>query len=400
MQSCPMLMSVPASAPEVPPLAAFAPIAATQPGLRRPVSFFRPGSTSRLPSHDALTKMEVAASLAELLGVEFVGELDEDRVAAAGSLVVPSDTVEGLARAERLGIRHAAQLFGGVVPHRFVATKLISHPLVREGAAAPEGWSAAFGHAVRDVVLPGYSVFSTEDALSAGAELLRHGRLRIKEPDGVGGSGQYVVGELDELHERIAALDEAALRDGGLVLERNLREVATLSVGQVHVGPWLITYCGTQGLTRNHHGHQVYGGSALTVVRGGYRELLELRLTPSQRTAVQQALTYHAAATECFDGLLTTRANYDIAQGIDDAGRTRSGVLEQSWRIGGASGAELAAMHAFDRDPALGVVRAFTTEVYASEVEVPDDAWVTYQGVDPHVGALTKYARTEAYDDV
>lgn len=400
MQRCPMLSGVPAPAPSALPLSALAPIPATQPAVRRPVSFFRAAPAAHASSHDVLTKMEVAASLADLLGVEFVGELDEARLAAAATLVVPSDTVDGLERAERLGIRHAAQLYGGVVPYGFVATKLISHPLVRDGARAPQGWSAAFGHAVRDVVLPGYSVFSAVDALSAGAALLREGSMRVKAPDGVGGSGQYVVRELDEWRERLATLDDDALRDGGLVLERNLRDVATLSVGQVHVGPWLVTYCGTQGLTRNHRGDAVYGGSDLIVVRGGYRELLDLRLDPAQREAIRQALSYHVAATECFDGLVATRANYDVARGLDDRGRACSGVLEQSWRIGGASGAELAALHAFDRDPSIDVVRAFTREVYASDVEVPEDAWVTYRGDDPHVGPLTKYARTEVYDDV
>ena len=48
----------------------------------------------------------------------------------------------------------------------------------------------------------------------------------------------------------------------------------------------------------------------------------------------------------------------------DAVGRRRSGVLEQSWRAGGASGAEIAALEAFRADPSLPSVRAITREVY------------------------------------
>jgi hypothetical protein len=44
----------------------------------------------------------------------------------------------------------------------------------------------------------------------------------------------------------------------------------------------------------------------------------------------------------------------------------------------------------------LDVVRAATTEVYATE-SVPADAVVYFRGVDEHAGALTKYARIEPY---
>ena len=87
-----------------------------------------------------------------------------------------------------------------------------------------------------------------------------------------------------------------------------------------------------------------------------------------------------------------------MAQGVDDSGAWRSGVLEQSWRIGGATGAELAALAAFDADPALRVVRAATTEIYGG-AEPPPDADVYFHGVDRHVGPITKYTRTLPHAD-
>jgi hypothetical protein len=87
------------------------------------------------------------------------------------------------------------------------------------------------------------------------------------------------------------------------------------------------------------------------------------------------------------------------AEGRDGAGRHRSGVLEQSWRLGGASGAEIGALEAFRADPSLKIVRAMTREVYGETPALPPDAVIYFSGVDPSVGALTKYALTELYAD-
>ena len=70
----------------------------------------------------------------------------------------------------------------------------------------------------------------------------------------------------------------------------------------------------------------------------------------------------------------------------------RSGVLEQSWRIGGASGAEVMAFAAFKRDRTRARVRCATVEVYGESCPVPASAFVYYHDVDARVGALTKYA--------
>ena len=131
------------------------------------------------------------------------------------------------------------------------------------------------------------------------------------------------------------------------------------------------TYYGTQFMTTNNRGAEVYGGSDMTVVRGGFDALLALPLSEEVALAIDQARTYDAAASECFDGLYASRRNYDVAQGRDGAGRSGSGVLEQSWRLGGASGAEIGALEAFRADPSLRIVRATTREVYGDAPELP-----------------------------
>jgi hypothetical protein len=56
----------------------------------------------------------------------------------------------------------------------------------------------------------------------------------------------------------------------------------------------------------------------------------------------------------------------------------------------------VAALEAFHANASIDVVRAATTEVYATE-SVPADAVVYFRGVDDHAGAMTKSVRIEPY---
>jgi hypothetical protein len=72
-------------------------------------------------------------------------------------------------------------------------------------------------------------------------------------------------------------------------------------------------------------------------------------------------------------------------------------VLEQSWRIGGASGAEVAALEAFTADPALFVLHARCVELYGDGHVMPEHATVYYRDIDARVGMLTKYTLVERH---
>ena len=349
----------------------------------------RPGS------HEHQTHLRLAERIATLLRVPFGGECEPAPPPDATRYLVPDDTLVSLDGAAALGITSAAHLFGGVVPHPHVATKTISHALPQGASASPEGWSPRFGERVREVVLPGYAAFAMDDALRAGMELLRDGAVRVKKAAGIGGTGQAVASDPRQLKDTLQRFgDEGAWRDG-VVLERNLVDVATHSIGQVVLAGMQISYCGFQSLTRNHHSHEVYGGSRLQVVRGDFDQLLQRTWDDDTLLAIRQARDYHHAALECFAGMFASRCNYDVAQGEDETGHRLSGVLEQSWRIGGASGAEIAALEAFAADPSLDEVCASTVELYEADLELPAGARVMFSGIDAHVGAITKYSRIE-----
>jgi hypothetical protein len=350
----------------------------------------------RRDSHEALAQKEVARKLADILDCAFIGDYSPDRAGEA-LYFVPSDTLVGAERARTLGIREESDFFGGVVPHAFVGTKTITHGLIEGARRAPEGWSHALAQEISDDVLAGFSVYDVGDARRAGGLLLERGRIRIKQARGIGGFGQWTAADEAELERVLGGLDDNTVAADGVVLEEDLADVETYSVGQARVGSLVVSYYGTQKLTRNNRGENVYGGSNLVVVRGGFEELLEFYIEEKALLAIEQARRYDAAAFAAFPEMMASRRNYDVAQGKAADGSWRSGVLEQSWRIGGASFAEAMALEAFQADRSLQVVRASTNEVYGGEAPIPADAVIYFEGTDAHVGPLTKYSRIDPH---
>jgi hypothetical protein len=348
--------------------------------------------------HEFLTRTELAARLAALKDYRFAGEYDPEARYDGSVYFVPSDTLaEDTAR--NLGVKGKDDLFGGVVPYPFLATKAITHGLPEKNASAPPGWSSDLSQLISGQVLPGFTAFCAEDAQSGGAALLKLGTIRLKKTSGIGGLGQWVLSSEEELAALLNEMDPDEFRRDGIALEANLSDVVTCSVGQTFVDGFVASYTGTQRLTIDHHGQEVYGGSRLLVVRGGYDKLLALDLHDNLRVAIRQACAYHSAVCQLYPRFFTSRCNYDVAQGVDDQGRWHSGVLEQSWRLGGASAAEIAALDAFKHDPGLQAVHASTEEVYEQPAVLPPSATVHYQGEYGATGALTKYSWIERYAD-
>ncbi|HEX6793666.1 MAG TPA: DUF3182 family protein [Casimicrobiaceae bacterium] len=348
---------------------------------------------SQRAAHDHATCAAIARAVAAIKGCTFAGDYDARASYGCTPYFVPTDTLVGVDNARALGITNENDLFGGVVPYAFVAMKCISHPLVDERAQVPEGWSDEFGERVSDAVLEGYAAFATDDAMRAGLRLFAHGPVRVKRALGIGGHGQTVVRDERALERALADADVDEVSRYGIALEQDLVDVTTHSVGQARVDDLIASYCGTQRLTRNNHGQQVYGGSDLLVARGDYDALLALNPATTTRRAVLQARLYDKAAFDCYAGLIASRRNYDVVEGVDAAGVRRCGVLEQSWRVGGASSAEVAALAAFRDDPSLDAVRASSTEVYGAHVSPPSGAAVYFDGADERAGPLTKYVQ-------
>lgn len=230
------------------------------------------------PQHEVDTNHALARWLAQILGLKFDGSYDPQKHAGRELYLLPTQTLVGPAQALALNIKGPEDLWGGYVDHDFICTKAISHGLLSPEANAPEGWSPLFCERVRTVVLDGLSVFSLEDALPAAAHLLDDGPIRLKPVHACAGRGQEVIHSLDAFKAVLARSDAAQLFNDGVVLEQDLRDVVTHSVGQSFIGDHVFSYCGQQYLTEDGQGESVYGGSDLLVVPGYYEDLLELDL--------------------------------------------------------------------------------------------------------------------------
>ncbi|HEY0290530.1 MAG TPA: DUF3182 family protein [Pseudomonas sp.] len=355
------------------------------------------GTHKTLATHEVAVHSALGEKIAKLLGARFCGVYDPALHKGAGLYYIPSDTLIGKEQNKALNIRSVHDFFGGLIQYPFMATKAISHPLIDNATAKPAGWSERFFEEAADSVLHGFTVFNLDDARRAGRQLLADGPVRIKPVLATAGRGQIVVQSQAELDEAIGAQDRAEVEEWGLVLEEDLHDVITYSVGQIQVAGIVVSYHGTQSLTQDNDGETVYGGSELWLVRGDYERLFTPDLDADVRKSINQAMTYEKAAHDCFPGFLASRRNYDIAHGTNSRGHVCSGVLEQSWRIGGASPAEVEALVAFAADPALNRISVSTHEIYG-ETTLPADANVLYEGDDPDVGFITKFTQVQPYD--
>ncbi|SAI06960.1 Protein of uncharacterised function (DUF3182) [Bordetella ansorpii] len=349
------------------------------------------------PEHEIASHCVLAQRLAGLLGAGYA-EYDPAMLAGKRVYYVPAHTLVGQAQADALGITAEDHLYGGVVPHAYVATKAVSHPLHRAHDAQPPGWAAGLGAELGDAVLPGYTAFSLADASAAALALLQDGPIRLKLPEANAGRGQTVVRDAARLQAVLAGCDPADVRAHGLVIEMNLiGEVLTFSVGSVRIPGLRAAYVGTQELTPDNSGASVYGGSTLRVVRGGYDELLNSGLSDDERQAVHLARHYDACVQRHYPSILASRRNYDVALGADAQGMRRMGVLEQSWRAGGASLAEIAALEALASDPALHSVTAHTRERYGAGHPRPPEHALVFHAEDSTVGFISKSGGITAY---
>jgi hypothetical protein len=300
-------------------------------------------------------------------------------------------------QARVLGVAGEDDIFGGVVSERVLAGKAITHPVI--GADCPTGWSDSFCGAIDAHTLPGLTAFSRGAAITAGTQMLEDGPVRLKPAWTDGGIGQTVVESVAGLVAAIDSLAEGLLACCGLVIERNLEEAVTFSIGRLRIGSHTLAYVGTQSHTRDNAGLPAYGGSRLAVVKGDFAALAASRLSSALRRLVAHARAYDAAADAHLRGFFASRRNYDVVLGRDAAGRLMSGVLEASWRIGGASGAEIAALRAFSEDPHLTFVVVSRHEIYGNGIIPPKEADVYYNADDPEIGPLMKYALVETRSD-
>lgn len=87
-------------------------------------------------THEGLTHAELARRVAELKGYLFQGEYAPEGPYERPLYFIPRDSTP-LDEARTLGIHTLDDLYGGIVPHAFVKTKVITHGLEDEDSPGP-----------------------------------------------------------------------------------------------------------------------------------------------------------------------------------------------------------------------------------------------------------------------
>ncbi|MCR0985027.1 DUF3182 family protein [Roseomonas populi] len=200
--------------------------------------------------HDRASRHVLLTRIAGLLSVPLLPAVEAAQAADRAVFLVPGDTIE-VTPGHGLGALSPSRILGGILPAMFVGTKAIAHGLVDPAAACPPEWSHWMAEETSDCVLRGYTAFTRNDAFRAGRLLLTHGPARLKDVCGKAGLSQAVVRNEAELAAALALEDPDSLARCGLVLEQDLVDVITYSVGSAQLRGERISYWGQQNLTKD-----------------------------------------------------------------------------------------------------------------------------------------------------
>src|SRR5690606_16722997 len=134
-------------------------------------------------------------------------------------------------------------------------------------------------------------------------------------------------------------------------------------------------------------------GSRRHVVAGAYPASQAVAGDGLRGRARDCARRYDAAVEAVHPGFFASRRNYDVIAWHDAHGNWRCGVLEQSWRLGGASPAEIVALDALlSRRLAGGAITTSCHESHDPAHQPPPSAQVHFRDPLASRGPVLKYA--------
>lgn len=278
-------------------------------------------------------------------------------------------------------------IYGSTLPRALLerTSKVQVHEPFDE-AEVPGWFDLGFPRHLRGTTVPGYSCFSVDSLTGAARALLEEFvTVRLKDPNGASGVGQWTLGDPDELE---GVLDDVAAEVGtscnvqlaeylahyGYVVEAHVDDVEAWSVTLTRTPDGCYSSFGrilettveleVRGTVQN------YGGTSVVVVRGDPEALEQLpaegvvvddpvrhdriRLTPPPGVVRAAQRFIEGMRGWEADGVVETRANVDVITGKlarrDGSREEIAASVEESARVGGASSAELLGIRALRAD--------------------------------------------------
>ncbi len=238
------------------------------------------------------------------------------------------------------GTDDEAHVYGAIVPEStHQADKGMLHALVSDGAFHPNWYLPFFANNIRTNVMPGFTVFSDEDALEGYDLLIQSGvTVRAKDPSANGGGRQAVVDSKEDLQVILGKYKN--ISGFGLVLEANTDSITNMPT------VWQVNLLGSTYSWISHNFNVIdntalrFGGTNLLIAMGSHSDLLQrFEFNDGDIKAIKDAeavLKEYKASN-----IKIGRCALDILQGTTSNGQQISGVVDPSLRPSASSVAEI-----------------------------------------------------------
>ncbi len=324
----------------------------------------------------------LAQYLASITGRIFAGEIFSPRRLGSGDYLLPHKPIS-LEEGRQFGIINPDQIFGAVIEPIY-AEKSIFHKTVPNAKFVPSKFPHEFATFLNDkgIVLIGYTAFSIEDVEKAYDLITDAGyAVRVKHPLGSSSTKQFRAKSKKQVLDFVRSEEVATLRKFGMILEVNLlnpndkrADVEGFSGGWTQLEGNIYSYLGRQMFAETGTTDR-YIGTRLQMVRGSVDNLGEVADSLVYQDVYRQ-LEKVAEATKLLPYLIGSRMNFDfiygVREGIDGIILDESPsvyVVEQSFRVGGASGAELVGIEYLKNNHEEASVTAVSRVHYGKEEE-------------------------------
>lgn len=329
------------------------------------------GVTKELPYRDYYKGRNglVAKYIADYIGVPYLGEMSENSE-PNGYYVPPVTQIRGVGVSTN--VINSEDFYGLIVDDISHVGKSILHPTI--SSYVPNYYSHEFSRSVESFVLPGLTVFSSEDALNAVISLKKIGDfdIRLKMSDKSDGHGQFFIKNELELQKVFDDIGDDYVKNKGVVLEANVNEAKTISVGFAVLGRDIFSFLAIQkNDIAPEDGRDRYMGAVVRVVKGEMSNLIDIAKNSREKSAIVTGENFYNRYKSF--GPIASRLSFDYLYGLDNKGNQMSGVTDITGRLGGTCPALVLAAKEFKRDPNLSVVESEVSLNYDTSVNLESE---------------------------
>ncbi len=315
---------------------------------------------------------QIGQDIATICDLPFQGFVPIDEPLPPNHYIVVSKSID-LKTARNLGIDSPADFYGLAVDSLPQVGKSILHRTT--SLKTPPFYNPNFADKVKDAVLPGFACFTKDDALKTYQQFGHNGfDLRLKSPSESDGNGQYRIENIEHIEQLLSNEDETISKEG-IILEANLHQPKTISVGSATFGDQTISFLAHQkNDSPDQFGQSKYlGAKDITVVKGPLPELFNLPdLSGEEHLALKKAAKFDAVYRQILNPL-ASRLSYDVVLGLDNHDKLLAGVTDITGRVGGTCPGLMIACLAMNNDPSIQTVFAEVTLNYDPAISLPEE---------------------------